>query len=163
MELYSKSGIAAVNTSGNIDDGIRLLVMVETPHETVLDDPIYCIPRLLILPPLSIKALYYKNQMSDISLADEVSKTYWINTLHISHCTEPRIAFDKTSVIHERLRPIHELYDILCRALLVQVDVVLTCPLGNPDGFPEGVMVVCEVCDEGISVNAIPIYEKTKR
>lgn len=63
IELYSKNDIATVST--DIDGDIRLPVIVETAHESVLDDPIYCIPRLFILPPLSIKALYCRSQMSN--------------------------------------------------------------------------------------------------
>ncbi len=55
---------AAINAPTDIERGTRFPLSVEIAHEFELDDPIYCSPRLFILPRWSIKALCYQIRCS---------------------------------------------------------------------------------------------------
>lgn len=52
------------------------------------------------------------------------------------------------SVLHERLRDIHIIDDVLLVALLVLLRKVLASPFSNPNRPLESIMKVCDVANE---------------
>lgn len=86
--------------------------------------PMYCSPRALILPAESIRASSWVNVSNHCER--KAMKTHRIDTLEMFHGPEPGVALDPVSRVHERLRGVHEVDDVLQRTLFIRNVKVLT-------------------------------------
>ena len=73
------------------------------------------------------------------------------------HRTKPSISLNKICTIHKELGLVHEMHDIVTRALLLHIHIILTSPLRYPKWFLEGGVEVVEILNELCCVDAIPI------
>lgn len=100
---------------------------------------------------------------------------YLIYPLQIFEGAEPRVSLHPIGGVHELLRSVHEVDDVLWRALCTRIVEVLvasqrmyyaslvgsanlTCPLSDPYWSLERIVEVFEVLDERCGVDVVPMH-----